>query len=86
MDDFRRNVEKIEGLDFESLFGDIPIGDLREIVGLAIIIDKRTDRRVNATSYAHMLDKASARNIALAFLLARGTDTDVVRYVRGVMV
>lgn len=85
MDDFRRNVGKIEDSDFESLFGNIPMDDLREIVGLAIIIDKRTDRKLNATSYAHMLDKANAKNIALAFLLARGTDTDVIRFVQGVM-
>lgn len=79
------NVEKIENGDFKTLFGNIPSSQLIEAVSLAIAIDKRSRRKIDNGVYARMLDKTDARTIALAFLLARGTDDDVIKFVHNVM-
>lgn len=80
-------IESVVCIDseYDRLFGFFTKQQLHELWQLTIAIDKRMRRRIGLTSYIHILENSDPRLVSLAWLMAMGSDEDVIRYLRGMI-
>lgn len=71
--------------EYDRLFGEFTTAQLQELYQLTMIIDKRARRKITASNYQNILERANPQLVALAWLMNYGSDCDVINFIHGVM-
>lgn len=72
--------------EYDKCFGDFTQAQLHELYQLSMIIDKRARRKITASNYQNILERATPELVALAWLMNYSTDEVVIRFIKAVMV